>query len=189
MWRAHSDGTRVSASPGHLSTFPAALTRSSRGCPARASCCGETRSGGGRRRGLRRSSSKQEQTSQDIGGLDLEERVPGRLHHDIRPVSSPDRLFVARHRQSRGARHDDAPARCSTSKSLRTSRPLFARGSPSSSTGRAWFTIWSDPLDPAVQVDDDFLAANSQRSYTRDGQHFDSPDSAEAAAPARVGRA
>ncbi|MGO9344661.1 MAG: ABC transporter substrate-binding protein [Acidimicrobiales bacterium] len=38
-----------------------------------------------------------------------------------------------------------------------------------------------DPLDPSVQVDDDFLAADSQRSYTRDGLPFDSPDSAEAA--------
>jgi peptide/nickel transport system substrate-binding protein len=38
-----------------------------------------------------------------------------------------------------------------------------------------------DPLDPSVQVDDDFLAADSQRSYTRDGLRFDLPDSAAAA--------
>jgi peptide/nickel transport system substrate-binding protein len=38
-----------------------------------------------------------------------------------------------------------------------------------------------DPLDPAVQVDDDFLAADSQRSYTDDGVRFDTQDSEEAA--------
>ena len=38
-----------------------------------------------------------------------------------------------------------------------------------------------DPLDPSVQVDDDFLAADAQHSYTRDGLRFDSPDAAEAA--------
>ena len=31
-----------------------------------------------------------------------------------------------------------------------------------------------DPLDPRVEVDDDFLAANAQRSYTSDGGGFDS---------------
>ncbi len=39
-----------------------------------------------------------------------------------------------------------------------------------------------DPLDPSVQVDDDFLAVDAERSYTRDGLPFDSPDSADAAA-------
>jgi peptide/nickel transport system substrate-binding protein len=39
-----------------------------------------------------------------------------------------------------------------------------------------------DPLDPSVQVDDDFLAVDSERSYTRDGLPFDSGDSADAAA-------
>jgi peptide/nickel transport system substrate-binding protein len=37
------------------------------------------------------------------------------------------------------------------------------------------------PLDPGVKVDDDFLAANAQRSYTTDGAQFDSVDTAEAA--------
>ena len=37
------------------------------------------------------------------------------------------------------------------------------------------------PLDPSVQVDDDFLAADSEHSYTREGQRFDSPNSAGAA--------
>ncbi len=36
-------------------------------------------------------------------------------------------------------------------------------------------------LDPSVQVNDDFLAVNSQHSYTRDGQQFDSPNASEAA--------
>jgi peptide/nickel transport system substrate-binding protein len=36
------------------------------------------------------------------------------------------------------------------------------------------------PLDPGVEVDDDFLATNAQRSYTRDGTQFDSVDAAEA---------
>jgi peptide/nickel transport system substrate-binding protein len=38
-----------------------------------------------------------------------------------------------------------------------------------------------EPLDPGVQVDDDFLAANAQHSYTRDASQFDSVDGAEAA--------
>ena len=37
------------------------------------------------------------------------------------------------------------------------------------------------PIDPGVQVDDDFLASNAQHSYTRDGSQFDNVDAAEAA--------
>jgi peptide/nickel transport system substrate-binding protein len=33
-----------------------------------------------------------------------------------------------------------------------------------------------DPLDPDVQVDDDFLAANAQKSYAADGAAFDTSD-------------
>jgi peptide/nickel transport system substrate-binding protein len=38
-----------------------------------------------------------------------------------------------------------------------------------------------DPIDPDVQPDDDFLATNSQSSYTPDGTQFDSVDSSGAA--------
>ncbi|MFZ0664418.1 MAG: ABC transporter substrate-binding protein [Acidimicrobiales bacterium] len=37
------------------------------------------------------------------------------------------------------------------------------------------------PLDPNVQVDDDFLATNAQHAYTRDGVLYDIPDPQEAA--------
>ncbi len=38
-----------------------------------------------------------------------------------------------------------------------------------------------DPLDPSVDVDDDFLATGSQQSYTPDGREFDVPNPAQAA--------
>ncbi len=38
-----------------------------------------------------------------------------------------------------------------------------------------------DPLDPEVQVDDDFLATNAQRSYSVDGAAFDTSDPPAAA--------
>ena len=65
----------------------------------------------------------------------------------------------------------------------KTSGPV-GRGSPGGRARARQERIVQDlvgPLDPSVQVDDDFLAADSQHSYTRDGRRFDSPNSAEAA--------